>query len=77
MRASTARTLDAVQALLVAGAMILLGLAWAVDGIRLEQNTLAGSGIAVIGLALGGDAARRVLLARRKRRETAPRDGGR
>ncbi|WP_193103862.1 hypothetical protein [Brachybacterium sp. FME24] len=77
MRASTARILDAVQAFLVAGVVILLGLAWALDGIQLEQNTLAGFGIVVIGLALCGDAVRRFLLARRLRRGTAPRDGGR
>lgn len=76
MRASTARMFDAVQALLMAGVVILLGLAWALDGIQLERNTLAGFGIVVIGLALCSDAVRRFLLARRQRRETAPRDGG-
>lgn len=52
---------------------MLLGLALALDGIRLEQSVVAGSILLVAGVVFLSEAALRIRRALRHRREAAPR----
>lgn len=72
-RASTAQLWGAARSVGVALAVMLLGLALALDGIRLEQSVVAGSILLVAGVVFLSEAALRIRRAVRHRREAAPR----
>lgn len=58
--ASTGRLWAAAQSLAVASAVILLGLAWATDGIVLQQSAVAGALVVTVGVLLTVAAGRRL-----------------
>lgn len=72
-RASTGRLWEAVRSLVIALAVILFGLAWATDGVKVDQDPVAGTLLVIAGVLLVAAAGLRIRRALRHRREAAPR----